>query len=195
LIQIAIAGAKLSLLHNRRSNEGRAMKRFILAFLLSAGTLASFQAAASDLGFVGAVEGAIVGSHFGGAHGAVAGAVIGAAIGSSAQPYDYRRSYPEGRYAPAPVYAPVPVYGRERVYAPAPVYAYNEPIYEPYYEPAPAVYVRTRAYPVYAAYPAYPAYPVIYRTSVQAYRYAGSNRGHYVYRNERRDNHRGQDRR
>ena len=35
------------------------MKRFILAFLLSAGTLASFQAGASDLGFVGAVEGAL----------------------------------------------------------------------------------------------------------------------------------------
>jgi len=171
------------------------MKKLILAALLSAGTLASFQAAASDLGFVGAVEGAIVGSHFGGAHGAVAGAVIGAAIGSSAQPYDYRRSYPEGRYAPAPGYAPAPVYGRERVYTPASEYVYNEPLYEPYYEPAPIVYVRPRAYPIYAAYPAYPAYPVIYRTSGYVNRYAGSNRAHYAYRNERRDNHRGHDRR
>jgi hypothetical protein len=165
------------------------MKRLILAALLSAGTLASFQAGASDLGFVGAVEGAIVGSHFGGAHGAVAGAVIGAAIGSSAEPYDYRRSRAEGQYAPARAYAP---YARERAYAPAPVYAYDEPYYEPYYEPAPVVYVRPRAYPVYAAYP---AYPVAYRTSVYVNRYAGSYRGHYGYRNERHDHHRGHNRR
>jgi hypothetical protein len=167
------------------------MKRLILAALLSAGTLASFQAGATDFGFVGAVEGAIVGSHFGGAHGAVAGALIGAAIGNSAEPYDYRRSRGEVRYAPARVYAPAPVYARERVYAPAPVYAYDEP----YYEPAPVVYVRPRAYPVYAAYPAYPAYPVVYRTSVYVDRYASSHRGHYGYRNERRDQHRGHDRR
>jgi hypothetical protein len=164
------------------------MKRLILAFLLSAGTLASFQAGATDFGFVGAVEGAIVGSHFGGAHGAVAGAIIGAAIGSSAQPYDYRYSRAEGQYAPARGYAPDPLYARERAYAPAPMYAYDEP----YYEPAPVVYVRPRAYPVYAAYP---AYPVAYRTSVYVNRYAGSQRGHYGYRNERRDQRRGHDRR
>lgn len=169
------------------------MKRFILAFLLSAGTLASFQAGATDFGFVGAVEGAIVGSHFGGAHGAVAGAIIGAAIGSGAEPYDYRRSRYEGQYAPARVYAPAPVYARERAYAPAPVYADDEPYYyEPYYEPAPVVYVRPRAYPVYAAYP---VYPFAYRNSVHVNRYAGSNRGHYGYRNERRDHQRGHGRR
>ena len=171
------------------------MKRFILAFLLSAGTLTSIQAGATDLGFVGAVEGAIVGSHFGGAHGAVAGAIIGAAIGSSAEPFDRRHARGEMRYAPAPVYAPAPAYGRERMYAPAPVYAYNEPIYEPYYEPAPVVYVRPRGYPVYAAYPAYPAYPVIYRNSVRVDRYAGSHWGQHGYRNERRNSHRGHDRR
>ena len=168
------------------------MKRFILVFLLSAGTLASFQAGASDLGFVGAVEGAIVGSHFGGAHGAVAGAIIGAAVGSSAEPYDYRRSRAEGPYASARVYAPAPVYARGRTYAPAPAYAYDEPYYEPYYEPAPVVYARPRAYPVYAAYP---AYPVTYRTSGYFNHYAGSHRGQYGYRNVRYDNHRRHDRR
>ena len=168
------------------------MKRLILAALLSAGTLASFQAGATDFGFVGALEGAIVGSHIGGAHGAVAGALIGAAIGSSAEPYDYRSSRAEARYAPARVYAPAPVYAQERAYAPAPVYGYDEPYYEPYYEPAPVVYVRPRAYPVYAAYP---AYPFAYRTPVYFNRYAGSHSGHYAYRNDRRDHRRSTDRR
>ena len=168
------------------------MKRLILAALLSAGTLASFQAGATDFGFVGALEGAIVGSHIGGAHGAVAGALIGAAIGSSAEPYDYRGSRAEARYAPARVYAPAPVYAQQRAYAPAPVYGYDEPYYEPYYEPAPVVYVRPRVYPVYAAYP---AYPIAYRTPVYFNRYAGSHSGHYAYRYDRRDHRRSPDRR
>ena len=183
------------------------MNKLILAGLLSAVTLASVQAGAADLGFVGAVEGAIVGSHIGGAHGAVAGALIGAAIGSSAETYDYPRSRADApRFAhagPARVYAPTPVYARERayprerVYASAPAYAYDEPYYEPYYEPAPVVYARPRAYPVYAPYPvyrAYPAYPVFYRTSGYANRYTGSHWGHHSYGIERHDHHWGRDR-
>ncbi len=142
------------------------MNKVMIAILLSAATLVSFQAHAGGPAIVGAVEGAVVGAHFGGAHGAVAGAIVGAAIGSAAEP-QYERGYREPVYyeresvrrAPANVY-----------YAPQPSY---QPYYEPYYEPQRVVYVQPRVYD---------PYPVYYPAPVYVTRYSAPSRGYYNHR-------------
>jgi hypothetical protein len=144
------------------------MNKFAIAMLLSAGTLISVQAHASDRAVVGAVDGALVGSYFGGAHGAVAGAIIGAAIGSTSdERYDRRATvrpdYGYVRYAPAPTYYAAPV-----AYQP-----YYEPRYEPAYEPQRVVYVQS---PVYESYPVYQTY----RQPVYINGYASPRRAHYA---------------
>ena len=161
------------------------MNKFAIALLVSAGTLISVQAHASDRAVIGAVDGALVGSYFGGAHGAVAGAIIGAAVGSSSDGYYDRRGWVRGdreyvRYEPSPIY-----YASQSSYEP-----YYESSYDVRYEPRRVVYVQSPVYDSYPlAYASYrgPAYGYGYGYSG---RYAPSHRSYYAPTRNYPDHHR-----